>query len=216
MTNNAYDTADNLKTILKNKGIERIKVNDMYLNYKLYCESEKITYVKGKVDFNKSLSNINIKHYVSSNSNYYKCDYTKLKEISDRNHWVHELDEYVKPTTATNTLVEIKYKEEYEKEIAELKAEILKLKSENKKPETKKPEPKKPEPKKKLSKNVQLDDDDTCDSFEYPSKLKQQQYDSDSDSDSDESDFETDSDESDDEEFELDMENFDEMMDKII
>ena len=80
--------------ILRNRGISRITVADLYAEFCLYCGNNK---KKGKIDFNSKLEEINIKYYGSSNKNYYKVSYEDLKAISDKFHWVHALDEIEEP-----------------------------------------------------------------------------------------------------------------------
>ncbi len=78
--------------ILRNAGITRIKIADIYDEYIQYCNKESIKY-KNKIDFNTTMKNIGIQYYSSSGEKVYKVTFETLNAISDKFHWVHELDE---------------------------------------------------------------------------------------------------------------------------
>ncbi len=80
--------------ILHKKGIDRIPVVELHNQYTEYCLSNKCSY-KSKILFNRQLNDINIKHYKSGSKYYYKVSHEDLKQISDKLHWVHKLDEYI-------------------------------------------------------------------------------------------------------------------------
>ena len=81
------------------KGIEHQPVQELY-NYCVYCEKFKIPKIKNQIDFNNSLSDIINKWKKSNGQNLYKVSYEDLKLISDKFHWVHELDEITNKTNA--------------------------------------------------------------------------------------------------------------------
>ena len=110
--------------IMKKINIERIKVKDMHDSYKAYCQTTEIKYIKGLIEFNKSLSNIGINYYPSSGKNYYKMEYNKLKEISDKFNWVHDLDEIDEDIVNKNKPVTIQQEDDFNSKIAELKEKI--------------------------------------------------------------------------------------------
>lgn len=51
--------------ILRNEGIARIKISDIYDEYVQYCNKESIKY-KNKIDFNTTMKNIGIQYYSSN------------------------------------------------------------------------------------------------------------------------------------------------------
>ena len=55
---------------------------------------ERASFGKGKIDFNKTLDDIGIKYYGSSNKNIYNIQYLELLEIAKKNKWIHELDDF--------------------------------------------------------------------------------------------------------------------------
>ena len=58
-----------------------------------YCNKFTLK-TKSKIDFNNTLKDIGINHKPSNCQNVYKVTYDELIKISDKFHWVHELDEY--------------------------------------------------------------------------------------------------------------------------
>ena len=79
--------------VLQMNDIKRQSVQELYNCYVSYCEKFKIPKIKNKIDFNNSMSDVNIKCKKSHGQNVYNVSYTELKAISDKFHWVHELDE---------------------------------------------------------------------------------------------------------------------------
>jgi len=77
--------------ILKCRGIDKIEVSELYNKYSEFCGLKK---PKGKIEFNKTLDNIQIKYFKSGSKNYYQISKEELKAISDKFKWVHALDEY--------------------------------------------------------------------------------------------------------------------------
>jgi hypothetical protein len=81
--------------ILKENGIDRIKVGDLFKNYSDYCTKNQIYKPKHKIDFNKTLENINIKYKKINGIHYYEISLNELKKIATKFNWNHELDEIV-------------------------------------------------------------------------------------------------------------------------
>ena len=81
------------KYILRRQNIDRTSVTDLYEEYKFFARND--TYkTKCKIDFNKQLSDIGIKHYKSGNTNCYKVSIETLDTIAKKFQWIGELDEY--------------------------------------------------------------------------------------------------------------------------
>lgn len=78
--------------VLNGVGIDKVKVDDLHKQYQNYCNLQSFK-IKGKIDFNATLKNIAIIPKPSNGSNYYTCTYESLREMADKFHWVHELDE---------------------------------------------------------------------------------------------------------------------------
>jgi hypothetical protein len=79
--------------ILGKKDIKRQTVQELYDGYVAYCNKLQIKF-KNKIDFNNLLSDVNIKWKKSNGQNVYNITYEELNKISNKFHWVHELDEY--------------------------------------------------------------------------------------------------------------------------
>ena len=60
---------------------------------KNYCNNNDISKIKTKIDFNNSLKNIGINYYKSNGANYYKVLISEFKTISNKFHWIHDLDD---------------------------------------------------------------------------------------------------------------------------
>lgn len=71
----------------------RRTVQEFYDHYVSYCTKMQLK-TKGKIEFNNALGDIGIKYKPSNSQNVYKVTYDELKQISDKFHWVHKLDEY--------------------------------------------------------------------------------------------------------------------------
>ena len=48
--------------------------------------------IKSKIDFNTSFKNIGIIYFKSNGANYYKITLSELLSISNKYHWIHDLD----------------------------------------------------------------------------------------------------------------------------
>jgi hypothetical protein len=79
--------------ILGKKDIKRQTVQELYDGYIAYCNKFQIKF-KNKIDFNNVLADVNIKWKKSNGQNVYNITYEELNKISNKFHWVHELDEY--------------------------------------------------------------------------------------------------------------------------
>jgi hypothetical protein len=79
------------KYVLPKEDIQRISVQNFYDKYICYCTENEYK-KKGKIEFNKLLSDVGINKYKSHECYAYKVNYSILKKISDKFHWVHELD----------------------------------------------------------------------------------------------------------------------------
>jgi hypothetical protein len=79
--------------ILGKKDIKSQTVQELYDGYVAYCNKLQIKF-KNKIDFNNLLSDVNIKWKKSNGQNVYNITYEELNKISNKFHWVHELDEY--------------------------------------------------------------------------------------------------------------------------
>jgi hypothetical protein len=88
--------------VIKNIGVEKIKASDFHNEYESYCSDHNITKIKSKIDFNTSLKNIGFNYYKSNGVNFYKISKNELKTISDKFHWVHDLDEIEQPIQSTS------------------------------------------------------------------------------------------------------------------
>lgn len=76
-----------------------IKRKDFYQEYLAYCTTEGINKKHGVIDFNNKLKEVGIKPYKSSGDIKYKVSHNDLLDLASKNHWIHELDEYKKPST---------------------------------------------------------------------------------------------------------------------
>jgi hypothetical protein len=79
--------------VLSTLCIDKVKVVDLYDEFIEYCNRNDISKIKTKIDFNNSLKNIGINSYKSNGSNYYKVSISELKAISNKFHWIHDLDD---------------------------------------------------------------------------------------------------------------------------
>jgi hypothetical protein len=78
--------------ILQNKGI-KTRLVDLYNEYKVFC-SEINKKPCGKLDFVSKLSEIQINYFDSGGYKKYKVSLETLKEISNKNSWITDIDEY--------------------------------------------------------------------------------------------------------------------------
>ena len=126
------------KYVLNNLGLN-IKPKDLHDEYNNYCNSNNIKNPLSKIQFVEKLTNLNI-NYMKSGTNIYKVSYEHLKQIADKNKWIHELDEVdnndeveelddVIIKQQNQQIEELKQQiENYKKEIEELKQQQLKKK----------------------------------------------------------------------------------------
>lgn len=77
--------------ILKHKDLTNISLSILYDHYIEYCLTASIK-SKGKIEFNNTLKSIGIICYKSNKCHKFNLTYEELKDISDKNHWVHNLD----------------------------------------------------------------------------------------------------------------------------
>ena len=136
------------KYILKNLSINKILVAELHAEYELYCIDRHIK-AKNKIEFNKCLESVNIKRKHSNDKNYYSVSIVILKEIANKFHWIHELDEYEGDDDYYEKKEATVLKSEYDelvKKYEELKQQKSKgLKNKSKKKNKSKPEePKEP------------------------------------------------------------------------
>jgi phage/plasmid-associated DNA primase len=80
------------KYILKNRGIKKTKVQDLYKQYEQYCVNMQYK-IKHKIDFCRLLEEVGLVRRKDDTIYFYDISYEQLKNISDKFHWVHELDE---------------------------------------------------------------------------------------------------------------------------
>ena len=124
--------------LLKKKGLNKISVKDLYFEYITYCNNK--FKPKNKIEFKNTLKNVNIDCYKSNSSHIYNYTYQQLKEISDKFHWIHELDEDVDEDLDENPIdygieknnIELNNDKDLkisnlENKIKELEAQLLKL-----------------------------------------------------------------------------------------
>ena len=145
ITQNKYDSIakrlDSVYSFLKQNYILQNKnifssVEDLFEEYKTFVGDGNKAY--GKIDFNKKLKEISINYYKTNGGtmNRYKVSHDDLLKISTKFKWVHDLDEFKKPTESFKTELldqglEDEYKHKYEasqKQIQELERIIEELK----------------------------------------------------------------------------------------
>jgi hypothetical protein len=73
--------------ILQGKGIN-CAVADLYNEYKYSKYSDRTT----KITMNQLMKDIGFKYYKSNGKNKYKVSIEQLKEVANKEHWIHELD----------------------------------------------------------------------------------------------------------------------------
>lgn len=121
--------------ILAKKSIDD-SVGHFYNEFKLYCEANTIRNIVSKIDFNKKMVELGFIHYKSSfqgkASNKYKIGLPELQKVADKNHWIHELDEYCEPKKNTNQCT-FSDDDEYEKKYKESQIKLVSIEIELKK-----------------------------------------------------------------------------------
>ena len=78
--------------VLKKKSIYE-KPKELFDEYLTYCNSNTVPKIHKKMDFISKLSEINLNYYKTSGTHYFKISLEELKQIADKNKWIHELDE---------------------------------------------------------------------------------------------------------------------------
>jgi len=117
--------------VLKQKSICTL-VENLFQEYLSFCMCQGISNPKDKIKFCSGMRDLNLDYSKSNKINKYDYKYDVLKSLSDREHWVHELDEINEE--------EINDKDAKDLIIEQLREEIEKLKQELKeKPKKKKP-----------------------------------------------------------------------------
>ena len=113
--------------VLTKKSLDN-SVQNIFDEYKLYCEDNGIRNTSNKIDFNKKMVELGFNHYKSSfkgkSSNKYKIDIKDLDNVAKIGHWVHTLDEYVEKCEKNiiNMCPDDEYRESYEVSQTQLKA----------------------------------------------------------------------------------------------
>ena len=107
--------------ILSNKSIY-CSVQELFDKYIEHSKLLKKQY--NKIDFNKQMKLIGIKHYSSSGTNKYKTSHEDLLLIAKKFNWIHELDEFKVINDEDNDMEmdEFKYKKLYEEVMKENKS----------------------------------------------------------------------------------------------
>lgn len=75
--------------ILNSKGLERVSLSELYLQYQNYTNGIK---AKCKIEFNNTLKNVGINCYKSNSKHVFKISLEELKTIAEKFKWIHELD----------------------------------------------------------------------------------------------------------------------------
>ena len=88
----------------------------------MYCQANNLK-AKEKMDFNRTLKDIQIVYKHSGSKNYYKVSKELLAEIANKNKWICDLDEY-----EDEIKDEDEEENEYKQENIELKKQIEMLK----------------------------------------------------------------------------------------
>lgn len=109
--------------VLKKLPLTKITLTILYEHYVSYCIQCSIK-AKDKIEFNKTLKNVGIECYKSNSCHKFNVSYDQLLEISNKYHWVHNLeldtnDDENKSSPLDNGLEpEIDYKKLYEELLA--------------------------------------------------------------------------------------------------
>ena len=85
-----------MEYILRKKGINKISCKTFYDNYIDFCNDNKIQHQYGKNTFYQTLEGVKIKRMDIKNKPYFKVSLDQLNEISNKNKWICEYDEYEK------------------------------------------------------------------------------------------------------------------------
>lgn len=79
--------------ILKNQGIDYVKTKDLYDDYCLFTDRNKLNKYK-VTDFYSKLKEIQLVAVYHDRTNRYKATFDELNDIAKKNGWIHEYDEY--------------------------------------------------------------------------------------------------------------------------
>jgi phage/plasmid-associated DNA primase len=90
------------------KGLNQVTVKELYTQYEEYSVHK--FKPKGKIEFNKSLENVGIRHKNSNGAFRYHTSLKELLEISQRFHWIHELDEFDEEELPKNNKITVSSK----------------------------------------------------------------------------------------------------------
>ena len=80
--------------VLKRKGITKISVDDFHKEYIAFHKSEMSGKPLCKIDMNKVMKGLGMEYIKSSKGNYYNVSEKTLSDISIKEHWIHELDDF--------------------------------------------------------------------------------------------------------------------------
>ena len=132
-----------LKTeyVLRKKGINKIYVKDLHKEYEEFHRKESLPGKPfNKIDFNKKMTAITHREYIhTGKGNYYNISVQELFQISNKENWIHKIDEFEEDNNYSNNselftltdnieLNKIKNKnEELQKENEELKKSLFEL-----------------------------------------------------------------------------------------
>ena len=112
--------------LLTKTSIQKVTPTELYLEYKLFCQSENYKSC-GRNDFYKKLEFIQIFSKFSNGDKYYNVDIKTLRDIAKKNMWVCEYDDYQESDDEKN-----EDEEEDDEEIIDYKALYEALLQENK------------------------------------------------------------------------------------
>lgn len=117
------------KYILPKKNIDKVSVSNLFSQYVEYCSKNQLK-PKHKVDFNKTLEDVGITRKKDNAIKFYRITYEELNKISEKFHWVHDLDEVEEVEEDDNSMFESVIDksvtiraEDHKREIDQLKAE---------------------------------------------------------------------------------------------
>jgi phage/plasmid-associated DNA primase len=80
--------------ILKNKGINKILLGDLYDDYVVFCKENSLGKPLSKIDFNQKLKEAKIEAYRCNGKLKFDVALEKLLEVAKTRSWIHELDEF--------------------------------------------------------------------------------------------------------------------------
>ena len=122
--------------VLKNKSIKCI-VDELFNEYLDFCLSHGITSPKKKIKFCSGLRDFGIDYRKSDRFNIYDVSNKILKDLSDKEHWIHELDDVTEDIKSPfdHAIVDTRDEtiKQQKEEIEKLKKELEQLKTKPKK-----------------------------------------------------------------------------------